>query len=341
MSLSQPLDRFWLIALAIMVWMGTIGSLGPPSDASAQQGLDCANFLDQEDAQVALDADPKDPFGLDGNNDGEACEQPEGDFGTPRSPIATISGITRTSRLRSTTIHSPSTALIDTTSRRASSKGARALTRQRVMAAIEGVKRTTRKCWTESRPRPMAAWSSSTPAQLTRVRPLRPGSRHGSPLWKPNLPRLKCGQRTASAGSPSRETRYLLESKPLPSVSRPSNSLSPRRNAHAQARGRPSASRRRKTARATAPKCAGASAIATRASTATGAKQIGERLSRPQSAARWSAPDGMPFTGSSRALRLRSREVPLTPGPARARTQLWQARSQLYRPPKGRLQGRP
>jgi len=84
MSLSQPLDRFWLIALAIMVWMGTIGPLGPPSDASAQQGLDCANFLDQEDAQVALDADPEDPFGLDGNSDGESCEQPEGDFGTSR-----------------------------------------------------------------------------------------------------------------------------------------------------------------------------------------------------------------------------------------------------------------
>jgi hypothetical protein len=82
MSLSQPLDRFWLIALAIIVWLGTIGPLGPLSDASAQQRPDCANFLDQEDAQVALDADPKDPFGLDGNNDGEACEQSEGDFGT-------------------------------------------------------------------------------------------------------------------------------------------------------------------------------------------------------------------------------------------------------------------
>ena len=53
--------------------VGTIGPLGPPSDASAQQRPDCANFLDPEDAQVALDADPKDPFGLDGNNDGEAC----------------------------------------------------------------------------------------------------------------------------------------------------------------------------------------------------------------------------------------------------------------------------
>ena len=77
--------RFWLIALAITVCLGTVGPLGPPPDAIAQQRLDCASFLDQPDAQVAFDADPTDPFGLDGNNDGEACEQPEGDFGT--SPL--------------------------------------------------------------------------------------------------------------------------------------------------------------------------------------------------------------------------------------------------------------
>jgi hypothetical protein len=83
MSLSRSLHRLWLVAVAITVCLGTIGPIGTQSDASAQQRPDCANFLDQEDAQVALDADPKDPFGLDGNNDGEACEQPEGDFGTP------------------------------------------------------------------------------------------------------------------------------------------------------------------------------------------------------------------------------------------------------------------
>jgi len=85
MPLARPFYRFWLIALAITVCLGTIGPLGPPSDATAQRRLDCASFLDQEDAQVALDADPTDPFGLDGNNDDEACEQPEGDFGT--SPL--------------------------------------------------------------------------------------------------------------------------------------------------------------------------------------------------------------------------------------------------------------
>ena len=83
MPLARPFHRCWLVALAITVCLGTIGPLGPTLDTAAQQRLDCESFLDQEDAQVALDADPKDPFGLDGNNDGESCEQPEGDFGTP------------------------------------------------------------------------------------------------------------------------------------------------------------------------------------------------------------------------------------------------------------------
>jgi hypothetical protein len=82
MPLPQPIDRFWLIALAIAVCLGTIGPLGTPSDTIAQQGTDCGSFLDKDDSQVAFDAEPTDPFGLDGNNDGEACEQPEGGFGT-------------------------------------------------------------------------------------------------------------------------------------------------------------------------------------------------------------------------------------------------------------------
>ena len=85
MSLPQHINRFWLIALAITVCLGAIGPLGTVSDAIAQQRPDCGNFIDQEDAQVAFDADPTDPFGLDeqGEGDGEACEQPEGGFGTP------------------------------------------------------------------------------------------------------------------------------------------------------------------------------------------------------------------------------------------------------------------
>jgi hypothetical protein len=78
----MPLRRLWLVALAITVCLGTIGPLAPTSDATAQQRPDCKNFLDQEDAQVALDADPRDPFRLDGNNDGVACQQPAEEFGT-------------------------------------------------------------------------------------------------------------------------------------------------------------------------------------------------------------------------------------------------------------------
>lgn len=49
--------------------------LGPVSSAFAQETLNCSDFTYQEDAQAALDADPSDPNGLDGNdNDGIACE---------------------------------------------------------------------------------------------------------------------------------------------------------------------------------------------------------------------------------------------------------------------------
>src|SRR5215216_2632080 len=85
MPRSRLHHRSWLLTLAITVCLGTTGLLGAPSDATAQQQIDCANFLDSDDAQVAFDADPADPFGLNGNNDGEACEQPEGGFGT--SPL--------------------------------------------------------------------------------------------------------------------------------------------------------------------------------------------------------------------------------------------------------------
>ena len=82
MPLSRPLHRLWLVALAVTVCLGTIGPLGPTSDATAQQRPDCTNFLDQEDSQVALDADPTDPFRLDGNNDDVACQQPAEEFST-------------------------------------------------------------------------------------------------------------------------------------------------------------------------------------------------------------------------------------------------------------------
>ncbi len=85
MPLIGPICRSWLIALGITLCLGTVGPLRAIPDAAAQQRPDCENFLDNEDSQVALDADPSDPFVLDeqGEGDGEACEQPEGAFGTP------------------------------------------------------------------------------------------------------------------------------------------------------------------------------------------------------------------------------------------------------------------
>ena len=46
----------------------------PTTTTVASADLDCADFAFQEDAQAVLDADPSDPNGLDGDNDGIACE---------------------------------------------------------------------------------------------------------------------------------------------------------------------------------------------------------------------------------------------------------------------------
>jgi hypothetical protein len=42
--------------------------------AFAQDDLNCENFATQEEAQAEFDADTSDPNGLDGDNDGQACE---------------------------------------------------------------------------------------------------------------------------------------------------------------------------------------------------------------------------------------------------------------------------
>jgi hypothetical protein len=48
---------------------------GYADDASVPTGdLDCKDFSTQEEAQAVLDADSSDPNGLDGDNDGKACE---------------------------------------------------------------------------------------------------------------------------------------------------------------------------------------------------------------------------------------------------------------------------
>jgi len=81
----MALRRSSLRALAVAVCLGTTSPLLTAFDVAAQeQRPNCANFLDQEDAQVAFDADPSDPFGLDesGEGNGQACEAPAKDFGS-------------------------------------------------------------------------------------------------------------------------------------------------------------------------------------------------------------------------------------------------------------------
>jgi hypothetical protein len=54
--------------LAIALSLGIFGSAG------AQGDLDCGDFGSQAEAQANLEANPSDPNGLDGNDDGVACE---------------------------------------------------------------------------------------------------------------------------------------------------------------------------------------------------------------------------------------------------------------------------
>ena len=54
---------------AIAADVAAAPAAGPPL-----QGVDCAGFATQADAQAALDADPSDPYNLDADDDGLACE---------------------------------------------------------------------------------------------------------------------------------------------------------------------------------------------------------------------------------------------------------------------------
>ena len=59
------------------------GTMMGDGGAGGTEDLDCADFATQEEAQANLDADPSDPNGLDADNDGIACEEPDdGNGGT-------------------------------------------------------------------------------------------------------------------------------------------------------------------------------------------------------------------------------------------------------------------
>jgi hypothetical protein len=62
--------------------------LGMPAPASAQAVLDCEYFNFQEQAQAILDEDETDPFFLDEDGDGTACNDlPLADFDAARPPL--------------------------------------------------------------------------------------------------------------------------------------------------------------------------------------------------------------------------------------------------------------
>ena len=67
-------------------------SIGFSGTASAAD-LDCGNFATQAEAQAVLLADPSDPNRLDGNNNGQACEE-YGYSGTSAPAAPTISATT-------------------------------------------------------------------------------------------------------------------------------------------------------------------------------------------------------------------------------------------------------
>src|SRR4051794_9387921 len=58
--------------------------ISAPSNIFAQDLYDCPDFRYQEDAQAIYDQDPSDPYGLDRDKDGIACEDlPHRPAGTP------------------------------------------------------------------------------------------------------------------------------------------------------------------------------------------------------------------------------------------------------------------
>ncbi|WP_116114945.1 excalibur calcium-binding domain-containing protein [Amycolatopsis ruanii] len=65
-----------------------IALLGPAPAVFAQptDKYDCSDFTYQEEAQAVLDQDRSDPYGLDDDNDGKACETLPSKGGQPSTP---------------------------------------------------------------------------------------------------------------------------------------------------------------------------------------------------------------------------------------------------------------
>ena len=86
------------IALILAIVVAAGAGLLVPAVASAQDPdlWDCSDFEFQEDAQAVFDQVPGDPYGLDDDNDGIACESlpSRGSTGTTLPPSAAPSSAT-------------------------------------------------------------------------------------------------------------------------------------------------------------------------------------------------------------------------------------------------------
>lgn len=67
--MNVPIRASATAALMILLTAGPATAV-----ARAQSDLDCSDFVFQEDAQAEFNRDPSDPFRLDADNDGIACE---------------------------------------------------------------------------------------------------------------------------------------------------------------------------------------------------------------------------------------------------------------------------
>jgi len=75
------------------VMLALVAAFTFTSTASAQDDLDCADFATQQDAQAVFNQDPSDPYGLDRDNDGIACEANDDIIIDPTAP-PTIAPVT-------------------------------------------------------------------------------------------------------------------------------------------------------------------------------------------------------------------------------------------------------
>ncbi|MGW2717640.1 excalibur calcium-binding domain-containing protein [Streptomyces sp. NPDC001492] len=79
-----------VLSTAALAFLATTGPTAVV--AHAQTDVDCRDFAFQEDAQAVLNRDPSDPFRLDADHDGIACE----DLPHSPSPAATVTPATLT-----------------------------------------------------------------------------------------------------------------------------------------------------------------------------------------------------------------------------------------------------